>query len=52
MEFKFDTLYKYPLYALDQIMYVNEEKISLPEGVVFGNAWYKFDIKFDEWEIR
>lgn len=51
-ELEFDTLYKYPLFLMEQFMYVNADNLILPDDIEFGNAWYKFDIKFAEWDIK
>lgn len=51
-ELEFNTLYKLPLFTLKQVMYANTDKLLLPEDIEFGNAWYKYDIKFEEWEIK
>lgn len=48
---EFETWYKIPLFTLGQRMYVNKNKLSIPSNVEFGNAWYKYDLKFEEWEI-
>lgn len=50
-ELEFDTLYKYPLFTLRQVMYANKDVLQLPDDIVFGNAWYNFDINFEEWDI-
>lgn len=51
-ELEFETLYKYPLFTLKQFMYSNRETLILPNDIEFGNAWYKFDIKFEEWDMK
>lgn len=43
--------YKLPLFTLGNNMFVNTDRIQLPDGIVFGNPWYKTDIQFEAWEI-
>ncbi len=45
-------LYKLPLFTLGQVIYINEERVNLPNGITFGNAWYKYDMDFENWSIK
>ncbi len=45
-------LKKIPLFTLSQALYVNERRISPPENIAFGNTWYRFDFRFEDWEVK
>lgn len=47
-----ELLYKYPLFTLDFMTYINKNTLELPEGVVFGNPRYGYDIDFENWKIK
>ncbi|OON99805.1 MAG: hypothetical protein ATN35_10795 [Epulopiscium sp. Nele67-Bin004] len=46
-----DTLYKLPVFTLDQVIFINEGKLQIPDDIEFGNPFYECDIKFEEWRI-
>lgn len=50
-ELEQEHLYKLPLYTIGNVVFVNTERVKLPEGVTFGNPWYRTDIRFEDWEI-
>jgi peptide/nickel transport system substrate-binding protein len=45
-----ENLYKLPLYSTNNYFYVNDE--ALKTSGVFGNPWYNYDMKFEEWELK
>ena len=45
-----ENLYKLPLYTVNSYYYVNEEKLKT--SGIYGNPWYNYDMKFEEWEIK
>lgn len=47
-----ETLYKLPLFVLNQIVYTNNNRLSIPDDVVFGNSWYRYDIQLKDWAIK
>ncbi|MFI3230994.1 MAG: ABC transporter substrate-binding protein [bacterium] len=47
-----EILYKLPLFTLPHMVYINEDRLLIPEGIEFGNTWYKYDMEFEEWEIK
>lgn len=51
-ELEQETLYKIPLFTLSQMVFVREERLSIPDDVTFGNTWYKFDMDYEEWYIK
>lgn len=47
-----ELIYKLPLFSLKQALYINESRVSVPSDITFGNTWYRYDIDFEEWEIK
>ncbi len=41
-------LRRYPILSVNQAMFVNTQRIKLPEDFKFGNPWYVLDINFEE----
>ena len=50
-EIEAELAYKLPLFTLGNNVFVNTGRVALPEGIVFGNPWYKTDVQFEQWEI-
>ncbi len=46
------NLYKMPLFTLNQNTYVNTNRVIVPDSEGVGNAWHRYDIKFEQWEIK
>lgn len=46
------NLYKIPLYTIGNVIFLNTDHVSLPEGVTFCNPWYRCDVDFENWEIK
>ena len=46
-----ELAYKLPLFTLGNNVFVNTGRVQLPDDIVFGNPWYKTDIRYEEWEI-
>ncbi len=51
-ELEYETLYKLPLFTLNQILFIREERVEIPDGVTFGNTWYKYDVDYENWSIK
>ena len=47
-----ELLYKLPLFTLGNNVFVNTDKVSVPEGTRMGNPWYRTDIGFENWELK
>lgn len=47
-----EMFYKVPLFTLSQVVYINEDRVDLPDGCTFGNTWYKYDMDFESWSIK
>lgn len=47
-----ETLYKLPLFTLNQMLFIREERLDVPDDVTFGNTWYKYDVDYEEWSIK
>ncbi len=45
-------LKKFPLFLLPQVVYINANRLSIPENTTFGNTWYRYDVGFENWEIK
>ncbi|HOV94122.1 MAG TPA: ABC transporter substrate-binding protein [Spirochaetales bacterium] len=43
-------LYKLPLFIMENIYYVNTAKVKTPG--TFGNPWFNWDYKFQDWELK
>lgn len=50
-QLEFEKTYKIPLFSLSERVYINRNRLSLPENLKFGNLNYKYDWHFDNWEI-
>lgn len=47
-----EKLLKLNLFTFKNFLYLNTEKVSIPEDVQFGNPFYKFDYKFEKWDAK
>lgn len=47
-----EKVYKLPMYTIGNNVFVNEGHVQVPEGLVFGNPWYRTNIHFEEWELK
>lgn len=47
-----ERLYKLPLFILDQAVYVNTNRLSIPSDTTFGNTWYMYDLKYEDWSVK
>ncbi len=50
-EMEQENLYKLPLFTIGNNVFVNTDHVKLPEGMVFGNPWYIYDMGLANWEI-
>ncbi len=46
------TLYKFPLFTLNQSVYINTDRVKIPNNFVHGNYLYNFFFDFVNWEIK
>lgn len=44
-----EALYKFPIFTMGHMAYVNKDRVELPEGIEFGNPRYRYDIDFENW---
>lgn len=51
-ELEEEYMYKIPLFTLSQVVYINEDRVDLPDNCTFGNTWYKYDVDFENWSIK
>ena len=47
-----EKLYKLPIFTQGNNIFVNTNKVVLPEGLEFGHPWYKTNNRFAEWDIK
>ncbi len=47
-----EKLLKLNLFTFKNFLYLNTEKVSIPDDVEFGNPFYKFDYKFETWDAK
>ncbi|EKN66493.1 oligopeptide ABC transporteroligopeptide-binding protein [Neobacillus bataviensis LMG 21833] len=45
-----ENLNKLPLYTTKTYYYINDSKVKT--AGIYGNPWYNYDMKFEEWEIK
>ncbi len=51
-ELEQERIEKIPLFTLNQVVYINENRVSVPENIAFGNTWFRYDVGFENWEIK
>ncbi|MFI3202308.1 MAG: hypothetical protein R3Y54_12460, partial [Eubacteriales bacterium] len=51
-ELEHEEFYKLPLFTLNQYVYINRNRVNIPENVEFGNSWYRNDVEFEKWNIQ
>ena len=47
-----EKLFKLNLFTFKNFLYLNTDKVKLPENIEFGNPFYKFDYRFEEWDAK
>lgn len=52
IELEQELIYKIPLFTLSQMVYINENRVTLPSNITFGNVKYFSDLRFSEWHIK
>lgn len=51
-EVEAEKVYKLPLYTIGNNVFINTDRVQLPEGITFGNPWYKTNVHFEDWELK
>lgn len=51
-ELEQEKLFKLPLYTFRNFLFLNESKVSIPKDLKFGNPFYRYDYKFEKWDIK
>ncbi|MFI3254907.1 MAG: ABC transporter substrate-binding protein [Eubacteriales bacterium] len=46
-----ELLYKMPLFLLSDAVFINSNRLEVPEDIVFGNTRYRTDQRLDEWFV-
>lgn len=44
--------FKLPLFTLNHSVFINTNRINIPEDVVFANTYYRYDVNFEEWSVK
>lgn len=52
VEIEQSLLYKMPMFVIDQAVFIDSTRVSLPDDMQFPNIEYRADIRFDEWKIK
>ncbi len=47
-----ETMLKIPLWTLNDAVYINANRISVPDDMEFGNIRYRSDLRLDEWTVK
>lgn len=47
-----ELLYKIPMFLLTDAVYINNNRISVPDDIIFGNTRYRSDMRLDEWYVK
>lgn len=48
----FENMYKIPLLTLNEAVYINGNRISVPEDMQFGCVRYRSELRLEEWSIK
>lgn len=51
VELEQELLYKLPLFLLSDAIFINSNRLHVPDDIVFGNTRYRSDIRLDEWYV-
>lgn len=46
-----ELLYKMPMFLLRDAVYINNNRVSVPDDIVFGNTRYRSDTRLSEWYV-
>ncbi len=47
----YEQIKRFPIINLNQALYISP-RLQIPKNARFGNPWYIFDLKFEEWKIK
>ncbi len=47
-----NTMYRIPIVTSNDCTYINGNRISVPEDMMFGNNRYRYDLRLDEWYVK
>lgn len=51
-EWEQEHLYKLPMFALDQKVFINDDRLDIPDNIEFGNPWYRHNLEIENWSIK
>lgn len=52
VDYEQEILYKIPMFTIGEAVYINGNRLSVPEDIVFGNTRYFSDIRLEEWFVK
>lgn len=47
-----EKYFKLPLFTSNHSVFINVNRVEVPEDIVFGNTFYRQDVRFEEWIIK
>lgn len=47
-----DTCYKVPLFTLNDMVYINGNRVGVPDDLEFGNSRFRSELRLSEWYIK
>lgn len=47
-----EKLHKLPMFTSKAYIYINADKVQIPEDMNFLNPWYHYDLRFEEWKMK
>lgn len=47
-----ERLYILPMFSLNQVIYIQEQRVNIPEDIEFGNPRFRYDISLKDWSIK
>ena len=47
-----EKLYKLPLFTQGNNVFINKDRVVLPDDLEFGNPFYNFDMQLEKWDIN
>lgn len=44
--------HKFPLFTLNESIYINSNRLEVPQDIIYTNTRYRTDLRFSEWKIK
>lgn len=52
IELEQELLYKMPMFLIGEAIYVNSNRLYVPDDIIFGNTRYFCDIQLEDWYVK